>query len=169
MLKVLWFHPDLSSLHLSVSELQYLRNASATIRKLQLDVLACVPQHLGISLSQMDFIMPFSANRPGHVPKDNMWPNFTLKDQSPWRSRQRQNPGLPSVRSCCGYTIQWPLYIAGAADAVDGDIRMLAISYLRLLGQLMGLQQAFLLADSLEACKGEQLNAHIDFAKEIMH
>lgn len=169
MLKVLWFHPDPSSLLLSLPELQRIRNASTTIRKLQLDVLASIPQHLGLYLSQRDFMAPFSANRQEHLLKDNMWPNFTIKDQSPWRSRRRQNPRLPFVRSCCGYTIQYPIYIAGMADAMDGEIRKLAIEYLRLLGQNMGLEQAFVQANLLEACKGEQLNAHIDFARDMVY
>lgn len=169
MLKILWFHSDISSLQLGISEIEKIRNASTTIREIQMGILRSVPQHLGTHARNVDFLLPFATVRRMYTPQDNMWSNFMIKDQNPWRSRPRQNPIIPTVRTCCGYTIQWPLYIVGAADPVDGELRRYSIQSLRILGENMGLRQAFLLADRLEKGEREHLNAHIEFSKDIMY
>lgn len=102
MLKILWFHHDLCALQLSNVKLQQIRNASATIRKLQVDILRSVPQHLANASSDVDFMSPFASEQRSQVPKDNLWPNFMIKDQSPWRCRPRQDPLIPPVRTCAG-------------------------------------------------------------------
>ena len=164
MLKALRSHPNPDSLGLSDVALQYIHNASDTIYQIQLEILASVPQHFENSCPHLDFVSLSSTTVADVWPKDRTWTNFSYKDLNPWRLKGNQNPDLPAVRTNGGLTIQWPLYIAGAADAVGGKVRTWVINTLRLIGKDMRLHQATLLADSLEACEGEQSNVHVEFA-----
>lgn len=161
ILKTLRQCVDLETLQLSIEDLYRIHNASVIVSQLQLDILASVPQHLANSHLELNFFSPSSTTSPEGFQRDTMWPNFVIKDRSPWRSMRRQNPPLPFVRMSCTYSIQWALYIAGAADSTHGTIRSWAIKILRLLAHDKGIQQAILLARSLETCEGEQLNVHL--------
>lgn len=151
------------SLHLSVAETSKILNSRSTIRQLQLDILASVPQHLSTSFLEMSFFSPSSTISPDGVPRDRLWTNFAIKDQNPWRYMKRQSPSLPLVRISDTYTFQWALYIAGSADAPESEARGWVIKMLRLLSEQKDLQQALLLAKSLEMNEGVQLNAHLKY------
>ena len=136
---------SINELGLSDAEIERLRSSATTVSQLQLDILASVPQHLGSSLSGV-----------GLVSKEALFMDFAAKHHNPFKPGRRPEPALPHVRLSGGYLIQWKLYVAGCADAPGGRIRMWVTAVLRLLAQAMGIQQAQLLADSLES-RGNQL------------
>lgn len=160
IIKAMQACPNPSSLNLSPAEQEHLRHSSEIIHRYQLDIFATVPQHLGISFSQLDFVSPFGASPESKWTPDLLWINFISKDHNPWQSRKKQSPDLPFVRQSGGYLLQWPLWVAGAADVPGGSERRWAIGTLKVIGQSMGVQQAIILANLLEENQGEQLNAH---------
>ena len=141
MSKALRSCAEIESLHLPADTFGRVRHAPETIQHFQLAILASVPQHLDIPHSQTTYAQ-----------QDGLWINFKSKNCNPWRKRLA--PTLPFVRLSGGYMIQWPLYVAGAADVPGGHKRNCVIRTLKQTGQSMGLQQALILAEHLEAGEG---------------
>ncbi len=167
LLKALRSHPDRQSLRLEASTVQRIQNASKIVRQLQLDILASVPQHVDPAFLQLDGVSHLFARRASTCLGDTLWVNFShVKDLNPWRSRRRHDPPLPPVRTSCGYAIQWPLYMAGAADAVNSELRIWVTNILRSVRHTMGIKQAAILADTLETGTGEQLTAYLHLGND---
>lgn len=133
-----------------------LKNAGKLLARMQLDIFASVPQHLGTGICHAQYtpfpnIEPPAATR---ISGDCIWRHFTAKDTSPWRSRRKRSPDLPFVRMSGGYLIQWSLYAAGQAGRPGSRSRTFAIEILKHIGREMGVQQALVLATNLEQDSG---------------
>ena len=145
--------------------------------KLQAEILASVPQHLG------------------YVKRTGAWERSApSQSKDPDRDGVTASPSSPSstsafasvdvVRACCttdstpqwgddttvkahavpqhvisdvpepiasgGYNLIWPLWFVGAMDMSTEEIQLYAIKNLRRIGDVMGIQQAFLLAKVIE-------------------
>ena len=139
-----------------------LQSAVQTITRLQLHIFATVPQHLGTSPGQSSRASFPNVETPlsKRVLDDCIWRHFTAKDCSPWRTRRRRSPDLPFVRMSGGYLIQWSIFSAGLAGRPGSKSRMFAIQTLRYIGQRLGLQQALVLANTLEENSGLQIGAY---------
>lgn len=153
---------DPDSLHLSAANVADIHSATDTVRQLQHDIFASVPQHLSNHFPDPDFLGPLAATSPNRGSRDRMWTSFTIKDSNPWRCRKRQSPSLPLLRMSCGSQLPRALYTAGSVVSADQDMRSWIIGILRLLGQDMRLQQAIQLANSLEMGDFEHLNAGLE-------
>lgn len=126
-------------------EQEQVNEALSSIKQLQLAILAAIPQHFGSPFRTTQAVEADNTSE-----KDTLWQNFNSKDYIPFRSAQKRPRDLPFVRMSGGYMIQFPLFTAGAADPPGGPIRRWTVGMLRLLGQTMGIQHAFVLADQLE-------------------
>jgi hypothetical protein len=59
-----------------------------------------------------------------------------------------------------GYLIQWSIFTAGLAGKSGSKSRIFAIQTLRYIGQWLGLQQALVLANTLEEDTGLKIGAY---------
>lgn len=134
-----------SDFQLQPNQTEHIQEALNFKEQLQLAILAAIPQHFG-NRSQP----PDTMDEEDPPYRDTLWNNFSSADYIPFQSAERRTLDLPFVRMAGGYLIQFPLFTAGAADPPGGPIRTWTIGMLRLLGQTMGIQHAFVLADQLE-------------------
>jgi hypothetical protein len=162
MVKAVQVFQHLPSSELPAGVKERLQSAVQTVTHLQLHIFATVPQHLGTGLGQsLGASFPnVEAPWPKRVTDDCIWRHFTVKDCSPWRTRRKQSPDLPFVRMSGGYLIQWSIFTAGLAGKPGSKSRTFAIQTLRYIGQRLGLQQALVLANTLEEDTGLKIGAY---------
>lgn len=123
--------------------LEQVQYCLSSLRQLQLAVLAVIPQHMG------DKFEITHTQVPGRS-QDVAWTGFNARDHNPFRSKYVEGRDLPFVRMSGGYQIQFPVFTVGASDPPGGQIRTWVIGVLKLLGQAVEIQQAFVLASQLE-------------------
>lgn len=129
-----------------------LQEALGSIKDLQLAILASIPQYFGPR-----FLVAQTVHEDSAAEKDTLWENFDRRDFLPFRSAEKKTRDLPFVRMAGGYLIQFPLFTAGAADPPGGPIRNWVIGMMKLMGQTMGIQHAFVMADWLGNVDGKGL------------
>lgn len=112
-----------------------------TLRQLQSDIIASVPQHLGYA--------PGSSTYGGASGHYFPWSNFNSHVVTSIKSPKSHSVGPPTIRAFGGYTLPWALYVAGAVDVATEPIQEWIIETLQTIGRSMGIQQAVVLADRL--------------------
>lgn len=159
---------DAFSLQIHVTYEEQIRRSIQNMRKLQSDIVASVPQHLGSGLKSgrllrstsetivpvkvRSFTLKTTENLIGSSVKDPAGHEAIFSGSTSPRSGQIQEviPSSYMDRPGCGQYILWPLYIAGCASVTTDASREYIIRTLRCIGREMGLMHAFELADSLE-------------------
>ncbi|KAF7192993.1 Pestheic acid cluster transcriptional regulator 3 [Pseudocercospora fuligena] len=124
-------------------QLEQVQYCLGSIKQLQMAILAVVPQHLG------DRFEIVHSKPPGEK-QDRVWTGFQSRDHNPFRGNYSEGLEPPFVRMAGGFQIQFPIFTVGASDPPGGPIRTWVIGVLKLLGQSIGIQQAFVLAWQLE-------------------
>jgi hypothetical protein len=110
--------------------------------KLQADILATVPQHLGFISG------PTSAS----ALQSNPSPDNNLSMSKSLRTKFRDYAeDFQSMRMSGGYFLLWPLWVAGILDIANEPVRQFVIKNLKSIGIHMGIQQALTLADTIES------------------
>ncbi|KAN0090409.1 hypothetical protein V8E51_018988 [Hyaloscypha variabilis] len=98
--------------------------ATDTMYEMQADTLYSVPQHIGY------------------------FPQGETRFQT---VAEVDQPNLPSIKMSGGAFLMWPLWLAGILDVSTEEIRRFVKNNLDFIGTTMGIKQAHLLADVLEA------------------
>jgi hypothetical protein len=122
-----------------------------TLLQLQRDVLASIPQHLGLTIidnTKAKEELPLGQN--SFAPRFP-WSNFQSSVYNPNPTSSPLPNGLPLIRSFGGYVLPWLLYVVGRLSITTPMIQQKILKTLRLIGHLMGIQQAFILADEMES------------------
>ncbi|MCJ1397563.1 hypothetical protein MMC11_000757 [Xylographa trunciseda] len=111
--------------------------------QLQSDILASVPQHIGYTSK---------ANTQPSSLQQFLWSNFGSKHPYPLSTPNSPSSSshLPLIRMSEGYALLWPLYTAGIMNIATEPVQRWVVEMLRIIGQSMGTQQAFVLSDMLE-------------------
>lgn len=120
-----------------------------TLRRLQCDIIASTPQHLGHLPKQYS---PASTKLQGTSAYQFPWSHFerpVIHNPFHRLTSSRDPPQLPMIRIFGGYALPLSVYMAGATDVASEVCRSWAIDTLRSIGHEMGTQQAHLLADTL--------------------
>ena len=130
--------------YLALGELELVHQHAASVRQSQLDIIAAVPQHLGVPLC-----LSSAFESPKVAAKDRLWTNFGSHVHTPFPSARTRSEDLPHVRLSGGYLIQWSLFVVANADVRHGTIRSWVHNVLTMIGQAMGVQQALILANKL--------------------
>ncbi|EME85043.1 uncharacterized protein MYCFIDRAFT_88647 [Pseudocercospora fijiensis CIRAD86] len=128
-------------------QLEQVQYCLGSLRQLQMAILAVVPQHLEDRFKIVHSKLPEGT-------QDLTCTGFRIRDHNPFRGICSEGRELPFVRMAGGFQIQFPIFTAGASDAPGGPIRTWVIGMLKLLGQSIGIQQAFVLASQLEGVHG---------------
>lgn len=106
-----------------------------SVRQLQLNILAVIPQHLSHR-----FPIHYTTDASGHITEQPS-SGFNSRNHNPFRHAEENEVALPFVRMSGGYQTQFPLFAAGAADPPGGPVRMWVVGALKTLHQSMGVQQ----------------------------
>ena len=102
------------------------------VHELQAEIIASVPQHLGcISKSPSANSDRFITNLMGYLDADSNM-----------------------IRMSGGYFLIWPLWFCGVMDTATEEVQQYVMKILRSIGRNMGIQQANVLADVVEAKTG---------------
>lgn len=148
--------PELLS-GLSGQDIQNLQSSPQVVHDLQLAILATVPQQLDQSLAGKNEIIallrasnPHSKSQQPGVLHANFG-SFGGDTVNPFRRQRQIFPDIPRVQLSGGYILQWSLFIAARSDAPGGKIRVWVVDVLRMMGKTLGIQQALVIANMLEA------------------
>jgi len=132
----------------SLSGVQYadqLAASIATLYAIQDDILYSVPQHLGS--------VPEEAGGGAGVNEESLarsvWMDF----------RDRPDEERPLARISGALFLIWPLWFVGINDTANEAIRRFVVRNLRVVGDKMGIQQAYLLAMAVESQISIQVSA----------
>ena len=112
--------------------------------QLQSDIIASVPQHLGYGSTKCT-----SAGTTDHI---FPWSHFDKRAGNSVGAAKSDSAGPPMIRAFGGYTLPWTIYLAGTVDIATQPVRQWIIETLERMGQLMGVQQAIVLANRLREC-----------------
>lgn len=122
-----------------------LDSTSASIRSLQAELFASVPQYLGHSLNQQQRSKggDFAAY---HFP----WTGFAPETSIEYTHQQPFARGVPHLRTAGGFFLIWYLYIAATTTPNSESARNYAIRILTIAAQDFGIKQALILAATLQ-------------------
>lgn len=109
------------------------RSSLAAMFAIQDDILYSVPQHLGT--------VPEAGGVDVAPPARTVWTDF----------RERPDEARPLARISGALFLIWPLWFVGINDTASDAMRRFVVRNLRLVGDRMGIQQAYLLADAVES------------------
>jgi hypothetical protein len=110
-----------------------LQISTDTLYEMQSDILASVPQHLGLTPRPPS--SPSAATNPPQ--SDDLaitvfpWTNFS----------ERNEETFPVVRTSGPYFLLWPLWFAGVMDVATDEVREFASKNLRVIGNTMGVSK----------------------------
>jgi hypothetical protein len=113
-----------------------LHASSQILYKLQADILASVPQHLGF-VSQSD---PNNMNSASNDAASMPWAHFS----------EHNDEQFPIIRASGPYFLLWPLWLTGAMGTASKQIQDFVVKTLKVIAQSMGIQQAHVLATIIE-------------------
>ena len=116
--------------------------ATNTLYRLQSDIIASVPQHLGYASTKST-----PGGSSGH---SFPWTHFHSRTITSLHSSKSTPADPPMIRMFGGYTLPWALYHAGAVDIATEPVQKWVIGTLQRIGRSMGIQQAIVLANTLE-------------------
>ena len=154
--KTLWHLSLVRPNDSAIEMIAQMRMSSKITQAMKSEILATVPQQLGIG--------PFTASR-------NSSPGASLSSGSPASSQDTvsalsppsstqssgllvlQSNRLPILRTSRGYNFIWSLVLATKLVAMDECLRAQLCHYMRLGGRSLGMQQAFTLAKLIETGK----------------
>lgn len=108
--------------------------------ELQADILATIPQHLGF----------VSRSTPLFQSKASLDNDLSLSKFF-WTKFKDYPDDIQSMRMSGGYFLVWPLWFAGVMDIATEPIRQFVIKNLKSIGLNMGIQQALMLAATIES------------------
>lgn len=114
-------------------------SAHRVIAEMSGQILASVPQHLGL------ISIEFASPKPGFAVGSRPTPNG-----SPSKIMQYSLSQLPVLRTTTGYLFLWAVALVGKLAQQADQLRTAACSALRQIGQHLGIKQALFLAWSLE-------------------
>ena len=116
--------------------------STITLYRLQSDIIASVPQHLGYA--------PTKSTPGGLSGHSFPWTHFHSRKITSLHSSKSKPAGPPMIRAFGGYTLPWALYLAGTVDIATEPVQEWVIGTLQRIGRSMGIQQAIVLADTLK-------------------
>lgn len=125
---------------------------TTNMHALQRDILASIPQHMGLIDNKTGTILNPDTIQPSSLTKPRFpWSAFDdfVYDLSGGAVKPK-NTGLPLLRQFGGYGVLWPVFLAGTMDDSTTQVRLWIINILRLLGTSQGTQQAFTMANEVE-------------------
>jgi hypothetical protein len=114
--------------------LQY-QASTDTLHQMQADILASVPQHLGLTPRAPPSIAPWAATR---IPQGDDMGTTVM----PWTGFNDSNSEqFPVVRASGPYFLLWPLWFAGIISITTPDVRDFVTRNLRFIGNKMGVSR----------------------------
>lgn len=123
------------------------RQSTNILYQLQSELIANVSQYLLVSKTA-------DTNMPRFP-----WTNFKTIIYNPSLTSASLSEDVPLIRSIGGYVLPWVLYKAGKVSVSTMETRREVIRLLRFTGSEMGIQQAFMLAEELEAKFGAKVGS----------
>lgn len=129
------------------------RRSLDIVRLMKMDILASLPQYLGLLPVSDDFegaagTISCSISYTASKPLERCFP--LLPSISVSSVLTLQSDRLPVLRTARGYTLVWALALIWKLTDREDLLRQTACSCLRQLGTQLGVQQAFAIADALE-------------------
>ena len=127
-----------------------------SLYKINFDIIASVPQHLGYTTRNTSICSPKSQFDAQFSSSEPVLPNLrnerfarlgSLPEDISWE-RSSSN-SVPLLRTA-GYQLPWALFLVGVTDIATEPVLRWAISMLKHISEYMGIQQATVLAEKLE-------------------
>ncbi len=116
------------------------------------DILASVPQHLGLVSKPPQQSSASGSATPARSDQTSsrfLWTDFDESSAAiPWM--RRDSTAKPMIRASGGYFLLWPLFLVGCMDTTTDPVRLWVIKNLESVGRSMGIQQALVLATVVE-------------------
>ena len=117
--------------------------------QLSADILATVPQHLGLATYDEGLQQPGSILGKG--PLFNFpWRSFETSSFTPMDWSRNTRKGVPIIRVHGGYTLHWGLLTLVKVREMSTEVRLKVAKLLRLIGLPQGNYQAAVFADALK-------------------
>ena len=116
---------------------QQLQASMDTLFEMQADILASVPQHLGVTQKPKPKpASPSAAEAPRCLDRTLAvfpWTNFS----------EHNDETFPLVRASGPYFLMWPLWFSGALSISTKEVKQFVIKNLRAIGEKMGSKSSF--------------------------
>ncbi|KAF2197739.1 hypothetical protein GQ43DRAFT_423944 [Delitschia confertaspora ATCC 74209] len=122
-----------------------LEETIATASQMQSDILASIPQHLHDTPPTYPAA---SSSATGAQPRF-LWSNFSTSALITFPNPGTTTSRLPQVRVSGGYSLLWPLYVAGATGIASPESQTYVMKTLERVAEEMGINQAKVLAGAL--------------------
>lgn len=107
----------------------------AAMYAIQDEILYSVPQHTGATPEHTDSIIRAS------IPVRTVWSDF----------RDHPDHERPLAKISGALFLIWPLWFVGINDTASDEIKRFVVRHLRMVGDRMGIKQAYMLADAVES------------------